>query len=142
MRFAECGFAGSAAPALDTALTKVPKSLASIVLTTFAGHIGLVFLAGQADNEFASALRLTPRADLALAKAATDAAALFDRWGREGLNLQPADSKSAALRQLSYDPKGAFKACKPRMPQAYLVNVGGGLVAIVALPSRGLNPKT
>ena len=27
------------------------------------------------------------------------------RWGRRGLDPQPADSKSAALRQLSYAPK-------------------------------------
>src|ERR1017187_7155228 len=61
--FAEGSFTGNAAPPLDTAFTKVPKSLAGSVFTTFAGHISLVFLAGQADNEFASALRLTPRAE-------------------------------------------------------------------------------
>ncbi len=63
VRLAKRGFAGSAAPALDSALTKVPKTLAVSVGASYAGHIGLVFLAGQADNEFASALRLTPRAE-------------------------------------------------------------------------------
>jgi hypothetical protein len=38
------------------ALTKVPKSLACIVVTTFARHIGLVFLAGQADNRWPQVL--------------------------------------------------------------------------------------
>src|ERR1700687_3207385 len=58
-----CCFAGCAAPALDSALTKVPKSLAGIMFTTFASHIGLDFLVGQTDDCFASALRLTPRAE-------------------------------------------------------------------------------
>ena len=88
----ESGIAGSAAPTLNPALTKVTKPLAGIVVTTFAGHIGLVFLAGQADNEFASALRLTPRADLAPESVAADTGALLSGWGREGLNLQPTDS--------------------------------------------------
>jgi hypothetical protein len=61
--FAERGFAGSAAPALDSALSKVSESLAGCMVTACAGHIGLVFPAGQADNDFASALRLTPRAE-------------------------------------------------------------------------------
>jgi len=81
MRFAESGIAGLAAPALNAPLTKVPKALTDLVLASNAGHIGLVFLAGQADNEFASALRLTPRADMALAKAATDAGALLGGGG-------------------------------------------------------------
>jgi len=37
--FAERGFAGSAAPALDSALTKVPETLACRVVTTGAGHV-------------------------------------------------------------------------------------------------------
>jgi len=37
--FAERGFAGSAAPALDSAFTKVPETLAGRVVTTGAGHV-------------------------------------------------------------------------------------------------------
>ena len=63
VRFAESGVAGCTAPALDAALTKVTKSLGSTVVTTNTRHIGLEFLAEQADNDFGSALRLDPRAE-------------------------------------------------------------------------------
>lgn len=80
--FAESGFAGSAAPSLDSALTKVPESLCSTVVTTDARHIGLEFPAGQADNGFAVGIAAHPACRLALAKAATDAGASF--WYRDG----------------------------------------------------------
>ena len=63
VRFGEARFAGRAFPALDFPLTKVTSANADFVRTPYAGHIGLVFLGGQADNVFASALRLTPRAE-------------------------------------------------------------------------------
>jgi hypothetical protein len=97
MRFAERGATGLAAPALNTALTKVPESFAIIVVTTSAGHIGLVFLAGQADNEFASALRLTPRADLAPDSVAADAGAFLGEWTRPDLDGHLAVLQTGAL---------------------------------------------
>jgi hypothetical protein len=49
MRFAKGGgFAGIAAPPLDFALAAVPKSLAGLMLTAFACHGVLSFLARQA----------------------------------------------------------------------------------------------
>jgi hypothetical protein len=63
MGFGKTRITGSAFPALNTALTEVTKSFAVLMLALYARHIGLVFLARQADNEFASALRLTPRAE-------------------------------------------------------------------------------
>ena len=99
VRFAEGSFARSTAPTLNAALTKVPKSLAGIVVTTFAGHIGLDFLVGPADDCFASALRLDPRAEHPRLSVSADGGALFGEWARQGLNLQPTDSKSVALGQ-------------------------------------------
>lgn len=67
MGFAERGIAGSAAPALNAALTEVPKSLAGLVLTSDARHgrSPLDFSAEKAHNEFGSGLWLTPRFGLA-----------------------------------------------------------------------------
>jgi hypothetical protein len=50
-------------PLLDTALTEVTSFPAFSVLASCARHIALEFLAGQADNDFGSALRLDPRAE-------------------------------------------------------------------------------
>lgn len=61
-RLRESDFAGNATIPLNAALSVGSKS-ADYVVTALAGHIGLVFLAEQADNDFASALRLTPRAE-------------------------------------------------------------------------------
>lgn len=55
--------AGSTAVALNLAFSVEAETLHGIMLATFAGHIGLDFPAGQADDCFASALRLTPRAE-------------------------------------------------------------------------------
>jgi hypothetical protein len=60
----ESGIAGLAAPTLDAALTKVTELFAGLMLAFEAGHDpALDFLAGRADDCFASALRLTPRAE-------------------------------------------------------------------------------
>lgn len=61
VRFAEGRFTGKAAPSLNPALTEVPKPFAGLVLASNTGHIGLVFLAGQADNLFEADMRLAPR---------------------------------------------------------------------------------
>ena len=61
MRFRKSRVARSAPPALNTALTKVTSLPALSVLASNACHIGLEFLAEQADNVIGSALRLTPR---------------------------------------------------------------------------------
>src|SRR5258706_3442721 len=60
-------FAGCAAPALDAALTEVPKFLASLVLASGAGHGAspLDFSAEKGHNKFGSGLWLTPRFGLA-----------------------------------------------------------------------------
>jgi hypothetical protein len=99
VRFGKASIARSAFPALDSALTKVPEPFAGLVLASYVGHIGLVFLARQADNVFASALRLTPRADWRRLSVSADGGVLLGGWVRQGLNLQPTDSKSVALRQ-------------------------------------------
>jgi len=48
VRFTKGGIAGSAAPALNAALTKVPKAFAVGVLASYAGHGSLCFIARQA----------------------------------------------------------------------------------------------
>ena len=65
--FAERGFAGSAAPALDSALTKVPETLACRVVTTGAGHdfSPLDFVREKSQTIFGSGVRLTLRSGLA-----------------------------------------------------------------------------
>jgi len=63
LRFAKGGTTGIAAPALNAALTKVTEPLAGLVLASNAGHIGLVFLAGQADNVFEVGIAAYPRVD-------------------------------------------------------------------------------
>lgn len=90
---------GKATPSLDAAFSVSSESLSVTVVTFGARHIGLEFLAGQADNEFASALRLTPRADMPRLSVSADGGALLSWWARQGLNLQPTDSKSVALGQ-------------------------------------------
>ena len=46
--FGKAGMGGSAFPALNTPLSKVPKPLTGLVLASNTGHIGLVFLADVA----------------------------------------------------------------------------------------------
>ena len=67
VRFAESGFTGIAAPALNPVLTEVPKSLASLTLASEAGHglSPLAFCGEKPQNQFGSGLRLTPRSGLA-----------------------------------------------------------------------------
>ena len=86
-------------------LTEVPEFFAGLVKAFFAGHIRSGFLADVAVKSDWVGIAVHSACRLAAAKAATNAEALFGEWGREGLNLQPTDSKSVALRQLSYDPK-------------------------------------
>lgn len=64
---AESRTAGFAAPALNAALTEVPKSLAGLVLASDAGHgfSPLAFEREKPDNHFGSGLWLTPRFGLA-----------------------------------------------------------------------------
>jgi hypothetical protein len=69
------------------------------MVTTFAGHIGLVFLTGQADNVFEAEMRLAPRVGWPRLSVSAGSGALFGEWARQGLNLQPTDSKSVALGQ-------------------------------------------
>src|SRR6202035_4645741 len=67
MGFAKGGFAGSAAPALDSALAKVPKTLAGCVVTAGAGHlISPLALSGEtSQNALGSEAWVTPRFGLA-----------------------------------------------------------------------------
>jgi len=67
VRFAERGFAGSAAPPLDAALTEVPKLCAVVVLASTAGHgqSPLAFCGESRQNLIGSEVRLTPRFGLA-----------------------------------------------------------------------------
>lgn len=99
MRFAESGIAGLAAPALNAPLTKVPKAFAGIVVTTFAGHISLVFLADVAVESTWVGIAAHSACRLPRLSVSADGGVLLDRWVRQGLNLQPTDSKSVALRQ-------------------------------------------
>lgn len=98
-RLRKSGFAGLAAPALNAALTEVTELFAVLMLAFQAGHIRRCFLADVA-LKFAwvgiaghSACRL-PRLSVS-----ADGGACLVRWARQGLNLQPTDSKSVALGQ-------------------------------------------
>jgi hypothetical protein len=89
LRFTEGRLAGLAAPALDAALTKVPESLAGLVLASFASHgfSPLDFSAELSHNEFGSGLWFTPRFGLALPTALTGDRAVScysTSWWRSG----------------------------------------------------------
>lgn len=113
-RLRERSFAGSAAPALYVLLTKVPKALAGIVVTTCAGHIGLVFLAGQADNDFASALRLVPRAEHSRLSVSADGGAFYAESGvTGGPRTHNRRITNPALCLLSYRHRGGIQGLAP-----------------------------
>jgi len=67
VKFAESGFAGIAAPALNAALTEVAESFAGLVLASDAGHgfSPLAFCGEKPQNQFGSRSWLTPRFGLA-----------------------------------------------------------------------------
>ncbi len=107
VRVRESNFAGETAPALNTTLSEVPEFLSVTVVTNSACHSVLVFPAGQADNEFASALRLVPRADLALDPVSAGA---FLVGGRDPIWTGIPQFWRLVLFQLSYAPtRRAFK---------------------------------
>jgi hypothetical protein len=118
----------------------VTEPFAGLVLASNAGHIGLVFLAGQADNVFASALRLTRVLNSPAVQFALGTGRLI-----VGVTARFSPSshvhKARALGVMSYSHRieGAFKGSRPRMPLPYLVVAGGGLIAIAVLPSCGFN---
>jgi hypothetical protein len=92
LRFAEGCTTGIAAPALNAALTEVPKPLAGLVLASETGHgfSPLDFCAELSHNEFGSGLWFTPRFGLALPTASTGDRAvscyLTNWWGsRHGM---------------------------------------------------------
>src|SRR5207245_10343322 len=74
---AESGFAGSAAPTLDSALAKVPETLACRVVTTGAGHVvsPLALCGETSQNILWSEAWVTPRFGLAPTPAETEAGA-------------------------------------------------------------------
>jgi hypothetical protein len=75
---AESGIAGSAAPALNPALTKVTEPLAGLVLASDAGHWLFSACAEREKpyNRFESGVRLTPRSGLAPTPVQAEAGAL------------------------------------------------------------------
>ena len=81
VRFAEGSFTGCAAPTLDAALTKVPKSFAGLVLTSFTGHlISPLALGGEtSQNSFGSEAWVTPRFGLAPQPVSAGSGALIVR---------------------------------------------------------------
>ena len=80
--FAESGSAGSAAPALDAALTEIPKSLADLVLASFAGHlISPLALGGEtSQNTYGSEAWVTPRFGLAPPPVSAGSGALIKNY--------------------------------------------------------------
>jgi hypothetical protein len=87
VRFAEGGIAGLAAPALDAALTEVPKSFTGLVLAFSAGHgfSPLAFCGESRQNILGSEERLTPRFGLAPQPVSAGSGAfsqLFNWWRR------------------------------------------------------------
>jgi hypothetical protein len=82
LRFTEGYVAGLAAPALDAALTKVPESLAGLVLASGAGHVisPLALCEETSQNRFSRSMAwVTPRFGLAPTAARTDAGAHYVR---------------------------------------------------------------
>jgi hypothetical protein len=77
--FAERGLAGSAAPALDSALTKISKLFAGVVLASDAGHgfSPLDFCGKKPHTHFGSGVRLNPRFGLAPTPVQAEAGALI-----------------------------------------------------------------
>ena len=78
LRFTEGNVAGLAAPALDAALTKVPESLAGLVLASGAGHVvsPLAFCGETSQNDLGSEAWVAPRFGLVPASAETEAGTL------------------------------------------------------------------
>src|SRR6266478_34573 len=85
--FAESGFAGSAAPALNAALTEIAKPLAGLVFASDAGHgvSPLAFCGETSQNTLWSEAWVTPRFGLAPTPVSAEAGALICysviRWG-------------------------------------------------------------
>src|SRR6266705_1893544 len=86
VRFAESGFTGIAAPALNPALTEVTKSLAGLVLASEAGHgfSPLAFCGEKPQNQFGSRSWLTPRFGLAPTPVSAEAGALNQQLSNYG----------------------------------------------------------
>ena len=125
VRFAESGFTGIAAPALNPALTEVTKSLAGLVLASEAGHgfSPLAFCGEKPQNQFGSRSWLTPRFGLAPTPVSAEAGALScylaaNRWGPLH-RLSPRFSRRAVLPALrgSYLAPKSFLLCPCRQPE-------------------------
>src|SRR5271157_224510 len=101
-RFGECEFAGNAAIPLDSALSVGSKS-ADYVVTTLAGHIGLDFLARQADDLLEVGIAAYPACRLALSSVSADGGALI-RDGRGPIRTGISQFCRPLLYQLSYAP--------------------------------------
>lgn len=117
--FREPIFAGSAFPALNTALTEGTSLYAGGVLASDAGHgfSPLDFSAELSHNEFGSGLWLTPRFGLALPTADTGDRAVScysTNWWRSGHGLLPRFSRRAAsLERL----RGSYLGPKSFLPR-------------------------
>src|SRR5437899_2865176 len=86
VRFAESGFAGIAAPALNPPLTEITESLAGLVLASNAGHgfSPLAFCGEKPQNQFGSRSWLTPRFGLAPTPVSAEAGALNQQLSNYG----------------------------------------------------------
>jgi len=135
-RFAECRFAGSAAPALNAALTEVTESLADLVLASEPGHEGspLAFCEETRQNRFSrSKAWVTPRFGLAPPTARTaDGAIRFSYLLGGGLI---AKLGLLSVRRLCGDAQGrsylrpkSFRFFVPTHPGYVQVSVGMQLV--------------
>ena len=110
MRFGESGLTGSAFPTLNFALTKASSANAVCVLASYASHIGLVFLAGQADNDFAVGIAACPACRLAPQPVSAGSGALFREWTRPDLDGHPATLEVGALPvELRAHKKGIYR---------------------------------
>jgi hypothetical protein len=107
VRVGERGMAGIAAPALNAALTEVPKLLTSLVLTFEAGHgiSPLAFGGETSHNELGSRAWVTPRFGLAPPPVSAGSGALsqlLSDWWRPCHRFLPAFLKRRALRGVSH----------------------------------------
>jgi hypothetical protein len=109
----ECSTAGSTAVALNLAFPVEAKTLYGIMLATFAGHIGLVFLAGQADNCFEVGIAAYPACRLALSLVRANGGALI-RDGRDPIWTGISRFGGPVLCQLSYAPTGGIRGFAPK----------------------------
>ena len=109
--FLGAGFRGCLATAgasAESALTEVTSLPAFSVLAFYARHIGLEFLAGQADNDLGSALRLTPRADSPAVQLGTGCL-IVGVTARFSPSSHVHKARALGVMSYSHRIKGAFK---------------------------------